>query len=129
MPGKIVRSQFKPAWGLDNPHLQTVWPYLFRRRPTLIYKQERLELPDGDFVDLSWTTNSSGPIVAIFHGLEGSINSPYASAMMHTIHLHGWHGVLMHFRGCSNTPNRLERSYHSGDTGDIEFLIKTIKER
>ncbi len=35
----------------------------------------------------------------------------------------------MHFRGCSGIPNRLDRSYHSGDTGDIEFLIKTIKDR
>jgi len=37
--------------------------------------------------------------------------------------------VLMHFRGCSGEPNRLARAYHSGDTGDIDFLVRTLKAR
>ena len=127
--GKRVLSPFLPAWWLGNPHLQTLWPYLFRGAPALTYQNERLELHDGDFVDLSWTPNTSGPLVAVFHGLEGSIHSPYAAAMMAAIHRRGWRGVLMHFRGCSGTPNRLDRAYHSGETGDIEFLIRTLCNR
>ena len=122
-------KSFIARWWLRNPHIQTLWPYLFRRRPALTLKSERLELPDGDFVDLCWTTNTTGPIVTVFHGLEGSIDSPYASAIMAAIHNRGWRGVFMHFRGCSGVPNRLERGYHSGDTGDIAFLIRTLKNR
>ncbi len=127
--GTSSDKSFIATWWLRNPHFQTLWPYLFRRRPVLSLKPERLELPDGDFVDLCWTTHTSGPIVAVFHGLEGSIDSPYASAIMAAIHQLGWRGVFMHFRGCSGLPNRLERGYHSGDTGDIAFLLATLKNR
>ena len=129
MAGNQVRSTFEPAWWLTNPHLQTIWPYLFRhtRAPELAH--ERLELPDGDFVDLCLTPNTGKPVVAVFHGLEGSIRSPYAAAIMAAVHQRGWRGVFMHFRGCSGTPNRLERAYHSGDTGDIEYLVQTLKQR
>ena len=96
-------------------------------RPQL--RRERLELPDGDFVDLDWTLNDSGPIVILFHGLEGSSRSHYARGMLASLPQHGMRAVLMHFRGCSGEPNRLARAYHSGDTGDIDFLVRTLRAR
>ncbi len=96
-------------------------------RPPL--RRERLELPDGDFVDLDWTLNDSGPVVALFHGLEGGSRSHYARGMLAALPRHGLRGVLMHFRGCSGVSNRLARAYHSGDTGDIDFLLRTLKAR
>ena len=126
---KIAIPPFKPAWWCRNPHLQTLWPVFFRRhlRPSL--RRERLEIPDGDFVDLDWTLNSTGPIVVLFHGLEGGRRSHYARAMLDVLPRHGYRVVLMHFRGCSGEPNRLPCAYHSGDTGDIDFLIRTLKQR
>jgi len=120
---------FKPAWWCGNPHLQTLWPVFFRpgTRPSL--KRERLELPDGDFVDLDWTLNESGPLVVIFHGLEGSCESHYARAILTALPQHGFRAVLMHFRGCSGEPNRLARAYHSGETGDIDFLVREVQRR
>jgi predicted alpha/beta-fold hydrolase len=88
-----------------------------------------LELPDGDFVDLDWTPASNQPLVTVFHGLEGSIDSKYAVGIMAAIHRRGWRGVLMHFRGCSGSPNRLARTYHSGDTGDIGYLLDVLSRR
>ena len=90
-------------------------------------RRERLELPDGDFIDIDWTTGKSGPIIIILHGLEGSIESGYASAIMRQIHLLGYRGALIHFRGCSGEPNRLERSYHSGDTKDFDLFIRRLR--
>jgi predicted alpha/beta-fold hydrolase len=127
--GKTTSSRFRPPWWLTNPHCQTLWPQLFRPQESLALRPERLELPDGDFVDLCWNQNETGPVVAVFHGLEGSINSPYARGIMAAIQARGWRGVFMHFRGCSDEFNRLERNYHSGDTGDIAFLITTMHER
>ena len=60
---------FRPAWWLPGPHAQTLWPVLFRRPPRLALRRERLELPDGDFLDLDWTTGERGPIVLVLHGL------------------------------------------------------------
>ncbi len=124
----IITSQFQPARGLGNPHLQTLLPTLYRRFNDVKFIPQTLELDDGDFVDLAWTEKplNSKPIVIIFHGLAGSMHSPYARGMMKAVQQQGWTGVLMHFRGCSGRHNRLARSYHSGDTGDARFLLNWL---
>ncbi len=127
--GKIVASRFKPAWWLPGGNLQTLWPYFFRRSPRLALTRERLELADGDFVDLCLTANAGSPMVAVFHGLEGCVDSHYAKPLLAAVERRGWHGVFMHFRGCSGEHNRLPRGYHSGDTGDIGFLIEHLQQR
>lgn len=86
-------------------------------------------MPDGDFLDLAWTSHGSGPIVVILHGLEGSARSNYARGLLAAVHRRGWRGVLMHFRGCSGEPNRLVRSYHSGETGDLAYVIELLRQR
>lgn len=124
-------SQFKPAWWLPNSHLQTLYPPIFRRQfKHLTLERERLELPDGDFIDLDWVgRNESGPLVLVLHGLEGSIDSHYAKGMLHTVSQAGWRGVFMHFRGCSGEHNRLAQGYHSGDTSDVRYLTQVLYRR
>jgi uncharacterized protein len=121
-------SAFKPAWWLSGPHGQTIVAALIRRRPRLQLTRQRLELPDGDFLDLDWTPHARGPLVVVFHGLEGSANSRYALGTLEAIHRHEWQGAVMYFRGCSGEINRLARSYHSGDTADIRFLIRYLNQ-
>lgn len=120
---------FQPAWWCRSPHMQTLWARLMRRAPRVSLQRERLELPDGDFIDLDWTAAGSGPIVVILHGLEGSSDSPYARGILQAVGRRGWRGVVMHFRGCSGEPNRLARSYHSGDTGDLAYFIDVLRQR
>lgn len=127
-------NEFKPAWWLRNTHLQTLWPALCRPNiKNLNLKRERIELPDGDFIDLDWAhhpqSQSGDPIILILHGLEGSIDSHYAKSLLKKFTNHGWRGVFMHFRGCSGEPNRLARGYHSGDTGDVEYIIHSLRVR
>ena len=45
---------FTPAFGLGNPHLQTLWGPLWRPTTHLERQRERLWLDDGDFLDLDW---------------------------------------------------------------------------
>lgn len=122
-------GRFEPAWWCRGPHAQTLWARLLRRTPEVSYWRERLELPDGDFIDLDWSEHGRGPIVIVLHGLEGSSASPYARGLMRAIERRGWRGVVMHFRGCSGEPNRLARSYHSGDTGDLAYFVNTLRRR
>lgn len=122
---------FKPPFWAKNRHVQTIWPRFFQKRLSLETRQQRLELPDGDFVDLAWSPrpeNCKG-LIPMFHGLEGSINSHYANDMVARLVKDGWWVVLMHFRGCSGAPNRLPRSYHSGDTGDALFFLEYLKQK
>ena len=125
----IIQSRFKPAWWIPGAHGQTIWPYYFRITPRIPLTWERQELPDGDFLDLVWSTDTNGPLVILFHGLEGSIHSHYSKSMLAKLYTMGWQGVFMHFRGCSGLHNRLARSYHSGDTGDIRFIIRKLTKR
>jgi len=122
----ITRSAFRPAWWLPGPHLQTLYPSLFRSRKIPPLSRERIELPDGDFVDLDWTSQTDGLCVLILHGLEGSIDSHYTGGMLSALAAQGHTAGLMYFRGCSGTENRLPRSYHSGDTGDLDFVMQHI---
>lgn len=127
--GIIVTSAFKPSRLLRNRHLQTILPNIVYPgvRPPL--RRERLELPDGDFIDVDWTLGGHGPIVIVLHGLEGSIKSHYAARIMRRIRRLGWRGALLNFRGCSGEPNRLPIGYHSGFTQDLEYFTRLLKQR
>lgn len=122
----IKPTAFKPAWYLQNRHLQTILPNIIHPALPQV-KKERIELDDGDFVDLLWSNTRSSQILLILHGLEGSVNSPYAKRILNYCNHQGIAAVLMHFRGCSGEPNRLLRSYHSGETGDLRQVINHLK--
>lgn len=109
--------------------MQTLFPHLFRKRNPPPLRRERIELADGDFVDVDWTPQQPGPLVLLLHGLEGSIRSHYGASLMHTLGNRGLQVAMMNFRGCSGEPNRLPRSYHSGDTGDVDFLLRLLHRR
>ncbi len=126
----IKQSRFKPAWWLPSPHLQTIWPTLFRRCPKIITKRERLILPDDDFIDIDWAGSENDlPLVLVLHGLEGSIASHYATGILQAVTNMGWQGVFMHFRGCSGEPNLKPYGYHMGETGDVAFVVEALKKR
>lgn len=122
-------GDFRPAPWLRGAHRQTLYAYLAHPRPRLPWRRERLELPDGDFVDLAHLGAGGGPRVCLFHGLEGNLRSHYVGGLARALVAAGLRVTFMHFRGCSGEPNRLPRAYHSGDTGDMGFLIASLRER
>jgi predicted alpha/beta-fold hydrolase len=124
----IVQSAFRPAWWLRSHHAQTLWPAFFRRRGTLPVEWERVELDDGDFLDLAWSGPPDGPIVLFLHGLQGGIDSHYARGLMRALNRRGFRVCLMHFRGCGRQGNRLPISYHSGKTDDPQRVLSHIAE-
>lgn len=125
----IIASRFRPAWWARNRHLQTAYQNLLRRRPPLQTRRERLNLDDGDFLDLDWAGPADGPIVLLLHGLEGSIESKYARGLMKSLAEAGLRSVLMHFRGCSGEPNHLRRGYHSGVSEELERIVRWLRKR
>lgn len=124
-------SLFRPMAGISNPHLQTMLPRLIRRRLHFTPHWQRLDLPDGDFLDIAWSEDPAQarhkPRLVVFHGLEGSLYSPYAHGLVQSAKERGWLCVVMHFRGCSGEPNRLNRIYHSGETEDGTWFLHWLK--
>ena len=117
----------------QNPHIQTLYATYYPRPQLSDLRSERFELEDGDFVDCVWyrpdACDLQAPVVVLFHGLTGSVHSPYILRTMQRLGGEGYRVVLMHFRGCSGVPNRLPRSYHSGDTVDAIAWIRRLRGR
>lgn len=121
----LLPSSYIPPRGLANGHLQTIFPALFRRVPLVTRERERIETPDGDFIDLDWNQEASSSRLAILsHGLEGDSRNAYVQGMAAALWRAGWNVLAWNFRGCSGEPNRLLSSYHSGATGDLDTVIR-----
>jgi uncharacterized protein len=123
-----------PRW-LPGGQLQTIWPALFSRRhfgPSPVYRRERWDTPDGDFIDVDFAVPPAGavpddaPLLVLFHGLEGSSRSHYAEAFADWAAQHGVAYAVPHFRGCSGEINRAPRAYHSGDFEEIGWILQRM---
>ena len=101
-------------------------------------RREALATPDGDELLVDHVDGPPGsPLVVVLHGLEGSSYSVYVQGLLLEIRRRDWRGAAMNFRSCARDPsdlarmlpNRRPRMYHSGDTGDLDFLVKTVTNR
>lgn len=127
---------FRPAPGLANPHAQTIGGKLLRPRAPVPLRRERVETPDGDFLDLdfgeapgvAWDDPAT-PTVVVLHGLEGCSTSGYVLQTMRELGARGVRTVALNFRTCGGEPNRLARFYHSGETGDLGYVLRRVRER
>jgi hypothetical protein len=115
-----------PRW-LIGGHLQTIYPALFIKKPEPSFRRERWATPDQDFIDVDFIDGEAGkPMLVLFHGLEGSSDSHYARSLMALVQSMGWSGAIPHFRGCSGEPNQAPRFYHSGDSQEINWIIRRL---
>jgi predicted alpha/beta-fold hydrolase len=129
--GCIIASGFRPHPLLRNRHLQTIYPSLLRPLPPLEFRRERLELADGDFVDLGWSGNTqgTGPLAILLHGLTGGFESKYLRGTARRLIARGWRTVALQLRGSGPDTNRLPRCYNHGDTEDLHTLCRVLRER
>lgn len=125
----VINSQFRPTGFLKNAHLQTVLASKVFKPKLVDTKRERIETPDGDFIDINIAQGDSQHVVALFHGLAGCVESPYIQGVIAALKSCGFQAVLMHWRGCSGEPNRLGRAYHSGASDDIDWFIRYLDNR
>ena len=131
-------SDFSPAWFIRGPHAQTIWGRMVRPRRLVALRREALETPDGDELLLD---HLDAPVTAkdplhfiLLHGLEGSSYSVYIQGVLAEVRRQGQAATVLNFRSCARDPknvgrmlpNRRPRFYHSGETGDFDFVIRTL---
>lgn len=104
-------------------------PSTARRVRAVPYARHRLELPDGDFLDVDWSAQDNPRVAVLCHGLEGDSGRPYMRGMVQAFRAAGWDAAAMNFRSCSGEPNRLVRSYHSGATEDLCAVLAHVREK
>ncbi len=126
---------FRPAAGLANGHVQSVTGALIRSRHGVIFYRERIDTPDGDFLDLDIAEvvgkplPEQAPVALLLHGLEGNARRPYALELYRQLAARGVRSVGMNFRSCSGELNRTERMYHAGATDDVALVHDWIDRR
>lgn len=132
---------FRPAWWLPGRNLQTVWGRLTRDRRLVPFRREILETPDGDALVLDHAdhpqTGPQLPRLLVLHGLEGSSYSVYVQGILVEAARRGLRGTVLNFRSCARDPrdlsrmlpNRRPRLYHSGETEDLDFVVRTLADR
>ncbi len=128
-----MNDGFVPAWWARGRHAQTIWGRLTRPRRAVPISREVLRTPDDDDLVVDHLHGCDLRFV-LFHGLEGSSNSVYMQGLLHVIRRRGFAAAAMNFRSCARDPQRLSRTlmnrrawlYHSGDTRDIDFVIRSL---
>lgn len=131
---------FSPAWWLRGAHLQTVWGRLARSRRQVPLRRETLTAPDGDtlFLDHADAAVPGGATpLLVLHGLEGSSHSVYAQGLLALAVKAGLRPSVLNFRFCARDledlsrtiPNERPRLYHSGETSDLDFVLRTLAAR
>ncbi len=123
---RLASAPFRPAWWARSGLLQTAFAGTPSHRGAAP-QTERWDTPDGDFVRVHrWPGAPQQPVLLLLHGLEGGLASRYVGEFVRLLAPLGWQFVLLEFRSCGPEPNRLLRSYHSGETGDLAFVVARL---
>lgn len=119
----IAQSSYRASGIYRSSHLNTIHAGVFRKVDALPYTRERIDTYDGDFLNLDWIQNQNDRLVILLHGLEGDSSRPYMTGMAKYFAKRDWDVLAMNFRGCGGEPNALPRSYHIGETKDLDQVI------
>lgn len=104
-------------------HYQTIRPNL--RRLPIEYARERIDTPDGDFLDLDWKHYAGSRRLAVLsHGLEGDSRRAYVVSMANHFYGHGWNVLAWNCRSCSGEMNRTPKLYSHGQTEDLATVVE-----
>lgn len=119
---------FSPSWWLPGPHFSTVFSKLVRKVPRAHERIELWTMPDGDLVSVARVdpATPTSPMLAILHGLEGTVHSTYAQGLMHQARARGWGAAMLIFRTCDGRIPSVPRMYHSGETTDADHFFRRL---
>ncbi len=125
----ILKSTYNPPYIFRNYHISTIYSAKLRSVKTVAQTRERLQLEDGDFLDIDWSyakSCSSNKVLIILHGLDGNAQRPYVMGLAHHFNSHAWDVAAINFRGCSGEINKLYRSYNAGASEDLKQVVTQI---
>ena len=127
----IENADYQAPFWLPEGHSQTIFPSIFRKVEGVHYVRERINTPDGDFLDLDISggvnqnkTKSQNSLIVLSHGLEGNSTRQYIMGMVKNFNAHGFDCLAWNFRSCSEDMNQTKRFYHSGATDDLDTIVK-----
>lgn len=108
---------------LFNGHFETIIPSIFRKIVGVTYQRERIDTPDGDFLDLDWSRVGADKLLIISHGLEGSSKRHYARGLAKLFNQNGYDVLAWNNRSCGGEMNIQPVLYHHGSSYDLKTVI------
>jgi predicted alpha/beta-fold hydrolase len=103
----------------------TMWGKFMRGSDLTNVELERIPTPDGDELTIvSDATRRSGPLLLMLHGLEGGLRSHYVGGLWSVARQRGWQPRMILFRTCDGRMNSARRTYHSGETTDLDLVVR-----
>ena len=123
----VFTSDFSPTIPFKNAYFNTIYRALFLKN-SFNYERKRITTWDHDFIDLDFSLVGSKTLALLIHGLEGSSKSTYMISTSKHLNKIGLDTVCFNLRGCSGEDNLLLKTYHSGKTEDVDFVINHLLE-
>lgn len=122
----IQNSSYKPSFVFKNGHISTIYSGVIKKFPAPNYTREKLNLPDGDFVNIDFLITNSKRAVLVCHGLEGDSQRVYNNSCAQYFLERDYSVFAWNNRSCGGEMNLLPQLYHHASVDDFEEMIKFV---
>lgn len=116
-------TTYLPKKIFQQPDVNTIVPFLFRSPRVPSFVRQRVELEDGDFLDLDWIKRGHNKLIIQTHGMEGNSKTNYIKGMIKKFMKKDCDFLAWNLRSCSGELNRLKTFYHSGFSQDLRQIV------
>ncbi len=107
-----------------NGHFETIIPSIWRKIEGVSYEREKIDTPDGDFLNLDWSRVGGEQLLIVSHGLEGDSQRHYARALVKLFNQHGIDVLVWNNRSCGGEVNLQPVLYHHGSSHDLDTVVQ-----
>jgi predicted alpha/beta-fold hydrolase len=119
----LLPSTYRAPIGFGNGHIQSIAAGFLRPDYAVAYERERIDLADGDFLDLDWSRAGRDRLAVISYGMESDSRGRYVLGMVQALNDAGWDALVWNYRSCGGEPNRKVHFYHGGLVDDLHAVI------
>ena len=84
----VIMGNYVPPGIFKSGDASTIYAATLRKVEIPVFERERIELSDGDFIDIDWSytkQRNSENLVILLHGLAGKADRPYMKGMARAI--------------------------------------------
>ncbi len=122
----LASSYTKPPFFFLNGHFETILPSIWRMVEGVNYEREKIDTPDGDFLNLDWSKVGGTQLLLISHGLEGDSQRHYVRGLVKLFNQKGIDVLVWNNRSCGGELNWQPILYHHGSTYDLETVVTHV---
>ncbi len=125
----IHKSSYQAPPMFSNGHIQTIYPYFFRKVQHDSGNLLKMATSDNDFLSFKLSKVGSKRIAILSHGVEGHIDATYIKGMTKNLNHFGIDVLSWNMRSCGEEMNLQPRYYHAGETEDLDTIINYVLEQ